>query len=111
MSRVKLLLDVAEDLRHLADSLQSVADAFSYSENESPQAEEDPAANPEEASPPEKVISLEELRTRLGELSYAGYTDEIRALIQKYGVTDLGKVDPVHYGELLREAEALQDAT
>ena len=110
MSRVKLLLDVADDLRHLADSLQAVADAFSYSESENSQAEETPAAQ-EEAAPPEKTVTLEELRTRLGELSYAGYTDRIRALIQKYGVTTLGRVDPVHYGELLREAEALQDAT
>ena len=111
MSRVKLLLDVAEDLRHLADSLQSVADAFSYSENGNPQTEETPAPAQKEISPPDEVVTLEELRTRLGELSYAGYTDKIRALIQKYGVTNLGKVDPVHYGELLREAEALQNAT
>ena len=32
MSKIKLLLDVVEDMRNLADSIQAVADAMSNSE-------------------------------------------------------------------------------
>lgn len=111
MSRVKLLLDVAEDLRNLADSLRAVADAFSCHESEDPPAETppEPPARPEQ--PKEDPVTLEQLRTRLGELSREGYTAQIRDLIGKYGATHLSKVDPKDYAALLRDAEETRNAS
>ncbi len=106
MSRIKLLLDVVEDMRSLADSLQAVAAALA--ENE-PEPETIPQ-NPEPA-PAKSAIPLETLRAKLGEISRAGYTAEIHDLIQKHGATHLSKVDPKDYETLLREAEALVHAT
>ena len=64
MSRVKLLLDVIEDIRSLADSLQAVATALSQSDQEDAAA---PAPAP--ADPPPKAITLEEVRAVLAEKS------------------------------------------
>ena len=111
MSKVKLLLDVAEDLRHLADSLQAVADSFSCHESaESPaEAPSSPLLSPEQ--PEEPPVTLEQVRTRLGELSREGFTAQIRELIGKYGATHLSKVDPKDYSALLRDAEDMQHAS
>ena len=105
MSRIKLLLDVVEDLRSLADSLQAVATAFTENESEKqPEQAEELAQEP-------PMISLETLRARLGEISRAGYTAAVHDLIQKCGATHLSKVDPKDYDNLLKEAEALVNAS
>ena len=83
MSRMKLLLDVIEDMRSLADSLQAVATALGQSDPEdaaapAPAPEAPPAPAP--ADPPPKAITLEEVRAVLAEKSHDGYTDQVRGL-------------------------------
>lgn len=114
MSRMKLLLDVIEDIRSLADSLQAVATALGQSDPEDtaapdPAPEAPPAPAP--ADPPTKVITLEEVRAVLAERSHDGYTDQVRGLLQKYGAEKLSGVDPKHYAALLKDAEVLGHAT
>ena len=104
MSRIKLLLDVVEDMRSLADSIQAVAEAMAGNEPEAAPVAEKPA-------PPKPTIPLETLRARLGEISRAGFTAEVHDLIQKHVATHLSKVDPQDYDTLLKEAEALLHAT
>ena len=114
MSRVKLLLDVVEDIRSLADSLQAVADALGQSDTDEVAAP-DPALTAHSASaptdPPPKAITLEEVRAVLAERSHDGYTDQVRGLLQKYGAEKLSGVDPKHYAALLKDAEVLGHAT
>ena len=102
MSKVKLLLDVVEDLRSLADSVQAVADAMLQNE---PTVDAEP-----KASAPKKALTLEEVRAVLGEKSRAGFTTEIQALLKKYGAPKLSGVDPKHYEALLKDVEVLKDA-
>ena len=114
MSRMKLLLDVVEDMRSLADSLQAVATALGQSDPEdaaapAPAPEAPPAPSP--ADPPPKAITLEEVRAVLAERSHDGYTDQVRGLLQKYGAEKLSGVDPKHYAALLKDAEVLGHAT
>ena len=106
MSRIKLLLDVVEDMRSLADSIQTVAEALA--ENES---EPEPAPVATEPAPSKPTITLEVIRARLGEISRAGYTIAVHDLIQKHGATHLSKVDPKDYDTLLKEVEALTHDT
>lgn len=106
MSRIKLLLDVVEDIRSLANSLQAVATALGQSDSESAAT---PAPAP--ADPPPKAITLEEVRAVLAERSHDGYTDQVRGLLQKYGAEKLSGVDPKHYAALLKDAEVLGHAT
>lgn len=113
MSRIKLLLDVIEDIRSLADSLQAVATALGQSDPEDSSAP-DPAPTappPAPADPPPKAITLEEVRAVLAEKSHDGYTGQVRGLLQKYGAEKLSGVDPAHYAALLKDAEVLGHAT
>ena len=114
MSRMKLLLDLVEDICSLADSLQAVATALGQSDPEDtaapdPAPEAPPAPAP--ADPPTKAITLEEVRAVLAERSHDGYTDQVRGLLQKYGAEKLSGVDPKHYAALLKDAEVLGHAT
>ena len=102
MSKVKLLLDVVEDLRSLADSVQAVADAMLQNE---------PTVDAEPKTPAtQKELTLEEVRAVLGEKSRAGFTTEIQALLKKYGAPKLSGIDPKHYEALLKDVEVLKDA-
>ena len=105
MSKSKLLLAVAEDLRSLADSVQAVADTMLLNE---PTVDAEPKA-PTPA--PKKELTLEEVRAVLGEKSRAGFTLEIQALLKKYGAPKLSGIDPKHYEALLKDVEVLKDAT
>lgn len=122
MSKIKLLLDVVQDMRSLADSLQAVADAI---------AENEPADTPEEntgkkpkkadskkmakegaeaasfPAPEKKPLTLEEVRAVLAEKSRAGHTVEVRALLNKHGADKLSNIDPAEYPALLADAEVL----
>ncbi len=114
MSKVKLLLDVIEDMRSLADSLQAVADAIGQNDPEDAAAPDQASAanpTPAPADPPPKAITLEEVRAVLAEKSHDGFTAEVRELLQKYGAQKLSGVDPKHYAALLKDAEVLGHAT
>jgi hypothetical protein len=97
MSKTKLLLDVVSDIRSLADSLEVIANAVMDVDSTS-------AENPETEAP---EITLEQVRAVLSEKSYAGLTDQVKALIAKYGASKLSGVDPKHYKDLLSDAEDL----
>ena len=114
MSRIKLLLDVIEDIRSLADSLQAVAAALGQSDTEDTTAlapSPEPPPPPAPADPPPKAITLEEVRAVLAEKSHDGYTDQVRGLLQKYGAEKLSGVDPKLYAALLKDAEVLGHGT
>lgn len=104
MSKTKLLLDVVNDLRSLADSVQAVADAMTQNETT---AEIAPTEPPQKTAPKEKPITLEQVRSVLAEKSHDGKTDAVRELLQKYGASKLSAVDPKHYKALLADAEVL----
>ena len=101
MSKIKLLLDVVEDMRSLADSLQSLADAMT--QGEAPEPVQKAAPSP----PKEPAVTLEQVRAVLAEKSHDGKTEAVRELLQKYGAPKLSSVDPKHYPALLKDAEVL----
>ena len=128
MSRIKLLLDVVQDMRSLADSLQAVADAVADSNaagaemttTKEPEetgkagkigksakntAKKD--AKPAKQEPEEKPLTLEEVRAVLAEKSRSGHTEEVRALLNKHGADKLSEIDQTEYPALLAEAEVL----
>lgn len=121
MSKVKLLLDVVQDIRALADSLQAVADAMLAYETEPAAPEEsqkpEPAkkdagkkaekAEPEPSAPAKSTLTLEQVRAVLAEKSRAGHTAEVKALLLKHGADKLSDIDPEHYAALLADAEVL----
>lgn len=97
----KLLLDVATDLRKLADSLQAVVDAIADSEPVQPEPLSEQKAEV-------KKITLEQVRTLLAEKSQDGFTAEVRALLEKHGAPRLSEIEPANYGALMADAEKLK---
>lgn len=122
MSKIKLLLDVVQDMRSLADSLQAVAEAMTENEPADTPAEntgkkpkkadskkaakEEPEATPSPV-PEKKPLTLEEVRAVLAEKSRAGHTAEVRALLNKHGADKLSDIDSAEYPALLADAEVL----
>lgn len=104
MSRIKLLLDVVEDMRSLANSLQTMANAIA-GDDAAPETQTPPAA-----TPTVKAVTLEQVRAVLAEKSHDGFTEQVRGLLQKYGAQKLSAIDPGRYADLMRDAEELTDA-
>lgn len=123
MSRIKLLLDVIEDIRSLADSLQTLADAMLQN---GPERADEPveknaepgqkaekkstgkkAVKPAPKAEPEKVLTLEEVRAVLAEKSRAGHTAQVRELLIRHGADKLSDIDPAEYPALLADVEVL----
>ena len=128
MSQIKLLLDVVENMRSLADSLQTLADAV-VSDEEMPAAggvtegqeleagnsdqrlDQNPAAEPEPAEPDAReqtAPSLEEVRRVLAQKSRSGYTAQVREMLIRHGADRLSAIDPKEYAAMLAEAEVLK---
>jgi len=60
-----------------------------------------------ESKPGEKPVTLEAVRAVLADKSRSGLTDQVRALIEKYGASKLSEVNPENYEALMADAEAL----
>ena len=106
MSRSKLLLDVAEDIRSLVDSLHTLANAIAGDDV----ADESLATPVEPAAKPPVTVTLEQVRAVLAEKSHDGLTEQVRGLLQKYGAQKLSAIASDRYADLLREAKELNDA-
>ena len=60
---------------------------------------------PAKAEP--KALTLVEVRAVLADKSRDGFTDQIRALLEKYGAPKLSEIDPASYRDLAEEAVCL----
>jgi hypothetical protein len=58
--------------------------------------------------PVAQEITLEQVRALLAEKSQAGFTSEVRGLLEKYGAPKLSLIDPANYKALMADAEQLQ---
>ena len=105
MSKIKLALDVVQDLRSLADSLEALANA---AVSDAPE----PPANPAVVAQPETTqaapkLTLVELRAFVAERSTPDNRPKIKALLTKHGVAKLTELPEEHYQALKDEVAAL----
>lgn len=114
MSQTKQLLSVIEDIRRLADSLQSLCEVIAEEKLEQTTVDEKSKVVEDEStelltnSTKEKqIISLEEVRGVLAKKAQEGKQAEVRELIKTYGVSKLSEVDAKDYVELMKKAEEL----
>ena len=98
MSKVKLALNVVEDLRQLACSIEILANAMQSNEATPAETAEPPKSDP---------ITIEKVRAVLAEKSQGGKQPEVKALITKFGAKKLTDIAPGQYAELLAEAKVL----
>ena len=107
MSKIKLMLNLAYDLRSLADSVQAVADAMADKETAEAAQPETPVSA-KEPEPPAKAVTLEQVRAVLADKSQQGFTADVRTLLEKYGAPKLSQIDPASYAALMADAESLK---
>ncbi len=105
MTKMKLLLDVVDDMRRLADSIQTVADSIVGSTDADDQPDQQPTPQPEKPNAP--VITIDQVRAVLAEKSGQGKTKEVKALLYKYDAGKLSGVKPEDYPALMEEAQKL----
>lgn len=100
MDRAKELAVIAEELLKCAASLTTAVEKITGMLEKS-----------ELEAPAEPQPKFEEVRAVLAGMSRKGYTDQIRALLQKYGAEKLSGIDPGQYRALLRDAEEMTNAS
>jgi hypothetical protein len=96
------ILAVAEALPkvHLNASMPEKQDQVS----EITETNDIPDSNNEE---PVKIVTLEEVRTKLAGLSQSGKQAEVKSLIKKFGAIKLTDIPKEKYPELLKAAEEI----
>ena len=108
MSRIKLLLQVTEDVQNLAESLRELANAMRSGESEqSAKKEESIPEKPIEKS--KSKVTLEEVRAVLARKSQAGFTTQVQSIIQQFDAKKLSEVMPEYYEEIMLLAEELSN--
>lgn len=105
MIKNKLFLEVIQSIHSLADRIQAAVEAMEAFEFDQYAPQELLAA--EEKSMAD-IVSLEQVRAVLAEKSQAGFTAEVRGLLEKYGAPRLSQIDPANFAALLADAEALR---
>ena len=98
MSRMNELSQAIGELRNAAAALNSAADTLMQLFSGAEPVEEAPASTP---------ITKEKVRAELVAKSAAGYGVQVRALLKRYGATQLSAVTPDDYSSLLLEAQAI----
>ena len=104
MSKMSEMAATIADLRKCAAAIGEVADWLAEQFSDSKPV----TTMPEQTEP---TLTLEEVRAALADKSRAGFTAQIRSLLQKHGSDKLSGIDPVNYKGLLADAEGLKDAT
>lgn len=123
MSKIKLALDVVNDLRSLADSIEGLVGALEVNQTESNTPEVAAKSKtkcrtkilptPEELeesniTPEEKQPTLEEVRAAMADKSRDGHREAVKAILTKYGANNLSSLDPEHYAAALKEVGELK---
>jgi len=107
MNKMNELSQLVAELKRCGETLvglsASLAGLFTNPSSVSPTTQ--PEA--EHPLPENKPIELETVRAALAEKSRAGYTAEVRALLNTYGAAKLSEVMPTDYPALLAAAEGL----
>lgn len=107
MSKMSDMATTIEELRNAAATITDVANWLTELFSTTTAVDETQESEP--VSPPEPVLTLEQVRAVLADKSRMGFTAEIRALLQKYGAAKLSGIDPAHYKALVADAEVLGD--
>ena len=105
MSNMSEMASTIEELRKCAAAISDAANWLT----EQFSSDEAPESAPTHVKEPQ--FTLEMVRAVLANKSRAGYTAQIRSMLQKYGADKLSGVDSTNYKALLEDVEGLTNAT
>ncbi|MHB8964106.1 MAG: DNA ligase [Saccharofermentanales bacterium] len=97
--------DMIMTIEELRSAAAAINDAASWLSEQFGSNEPSP-----EPTPAETVLTLEAVRAVLADKSRAGFTAQIRSLLQKHGADKLSGIDPANYKALLADVEGLTNA-
>ncbi|MEF9972934.1 MAG: rRNA biogenesis protein rrp5 [Clostridia bacterium] len=108
MSKTKMALDVVQDLRSLADSVEALAKALDASDGAIDELERSPEQPVSmTTTPPETAITLVALRAFVAERSTPENRPKIKEILTRYGVKKLTELTEDKYAAVMREVAAL----
>lgn len=119
MSRIKLALEVVENMRSLASSIEYLAQAMEGNEpaiepngKPKPQKTEDKTESPEvpetDSSPKEIIPALEEVRALMAAKNREGHREAVKTILNKYGAQKLTALEPSYYKQVMQEVGDLK---
>lgn len=119
MSRIKLVLEVVENMRSLASSIEYLVQAMEGNkhaiepnEKAQPVKAEGKAGSPEvpvtEAAPKKTITTLEEVRALMAAKNREGHREAVKAILNKYGAQKLTSLDPSYYKQVMQEVGDLK---
>lgn len=119
MSRIKLALEVVENMRSLASSIEYLVQAMERNElaiepneNVQPVKAEGKPESPEvpvtEAAPKETIPTLEEVRALMAAKNREGHREAVKTILNKYGAQKLTALDPSYYKQVMQEVGDLK---
>ena len=102
--------EIASCIRAIGENLIALSDAFLLMQTHSIETTEtkDSTESTEPKKLPPEKLTLEILRELLGGLAANGHSDEVAALLKKYGTGKLSSVPEEKYSLLYKEAKGLQ---
>ncbi|GLB61768.1 rRNA biogenesis protein rrp5 [Cytobacillus sp. NCCP-133] len=109
MSKTKLMLDIVNDLRNVAGSIETLALSFgSQTEIAATIEKKQPNKEKEPAKPPKaKLPVFEDVRAKLAALAQDGKQVQVKELITGFGAKKLSDIPAEKYPELLDKADKL----
>lgn len=103
MSKTKAYIESVREFHEAIDRLEEAIQDLNKTLDEFNQVLESEPAEPKRDLKADKEI----IRAKLAELASQGHTQEIKALLQKFGAEKLSDVDPKDYQDLYYSAEAM----
>ena len=101
------LVDVANLLKDLTMAVVAVAEEFGEVKVETQPTEEKVKEPKAVEKKVEKNYTLEDVRRELSAKSGAGFTDEVRALLERHGGSKLSAIDVTEYAAIMEEVKAI----
>lgn len=101
----KAMIDVADRMEALVRCIRDCGASLMENKETVQEKTDSPKKAPKEK--PAKEWTLEEVRMILADKSRAGHTEEVRALISKYGADRLSDIKPADFAALMADAEVI----
>ena len=102
------LVAAANILKDLTMAVVAIAEEFGEVKVVEEEKKEEPKAETPKAE--EKKYSLEDVRKALAAKSGAGFTEEVRSLLQKHGGSKLSAIDEAEYAAIMEEVQTIGSA-
>lgn len=108
MGKTKLALNVVNDLRSLAESIEALVNVIEPEAKETKNKATVKKTKVTKETTEEKQPTLEELRSLMAEKNRDGHREKIKAIIVNHGANKLTELEPECYLKVLKEVEAIK---